>query len=112
MELKLNIYKNGEVEKTYQSDTYDILFGTVDDMLDLIDIDKLDKKDNEIEIARIIVQVVPKLKGLLKEVFPGITEEEIKRTKIKELVPVFMNIVKFSISGINSTNEGKQTRHK
>ena len=107
MELKLNVSKNGEVEKTYQTDTCDILFGTVDDMLDLIDIDKLDKKDNEMEIAKIVVQVIPKLKGLLKEVFPGITEEEIKRTKIKELIPLFINICKFSVNGIMSTNEGK-----
>ncbi len=44
MELRLNVYKRGEVEKTYQTDTCDILFGTVDDILELIDIDKLDKK--------------------------------------------------------------------
>lgn len=107
MELKLNVYKNGEVEKTYQTDTCDILFGTVDDILELIDIDKLDKKDNEIEIAKIVVKAIPKLKDLLKDVFIGITEEEIKRTKLRELVPLFINIFKFSVNGIMSTNEGK-----
>lgn len=107
MELRLNVYKRGEVEKTYQTDTCDILFGTVDDILELIDIDKLDKKDNEMEIAKIIVKAIPKLKDLLKDVFPGITEEEIKRTKLRELVPLFINICKFSVNGIISTNEGK-----
>ena len=107
MELKLNVYKHGEVEKTYQTDTCDILFGTVDDILELIDIDKLDKKDNEIEIAKIVVKAIPKLKDLLKDVFIGITEEEIKRTKLRELVPLFINIFKFSVNGIMCTNEGK-----
>ena len=32
MNLKLNIYKKREIIKTYESDTYDLLFGTVEDL--------------------------------------------------------------------------------
>lgn len=108
MDLKLNIYnKKGEVEKTYKTETCDIMWGTVEDILEIIDIDKLDKDNNEIEIAKIVVKAVPKLKALLKDIFLGLDDQEIKRTKLRELVPLFVNICKFAVSGINSTNEGK-----
>lgn len=107
MELILNIYQGRDVEKTYRTDTCDIMFGTVEDILEVVDLDKLDKGNNEIEIAKTVVKSIPKLKDLLKDIFPELTDQEIKRTKIKELVPLFIEICKFSITGIMSTNEGK-----
>ena len=33
MELKLNIYNKKNIEKTYSTDTYDLMFGTVEDFI-------------------------------------------------------------------------------
>lgn len=111
MELKLNVYKKREIEKTYVCDTYDLMFGTVEDFLELIDVDNL-KTGSDEELILLIGKAVPKgmetIKTLLKDVFEGITDEELKNTKVKDITKVLLIIVKSSIAelgkGINEKN--------
>ena len=42
MDLKLNIYENGTVKKTYTQNQYDITFGTIENFIALIDLDKFE----------------------------------------------------------------------
>lgn len=100
MSLILNIYdpKTKEIAKTYTAETVDIMFGTVEDIIEVIDMDKLN--DNMVW-AKVIGVAIKQLRPLLKEVFDGLTDEELKCTKIKELVPLFKDIFKFIMSEIN-----------
>lgn len=99
MELVLNIYnpQTRMIDKQYTAETVDIMFGTVEDVIDIIDIEKL---DNDMEWAKVIAVAMKKLKPLLKEVFIGVTDEELKNTKIKELVPLFVKILKSMLGEI------------
>lgn len=99
MELVLNIYdtQTKMIAKQYTAETIDILFGTIEDVIDIIDIEKL---DNDMEWAKIITVSIKKIKPLLKEVFVGVTDEELKNTKIKELVPLFIKIFKYMLAEI------------
>lgn len=109
MQLILNIYKNGEVEKTYTANEYDILFGTVEDLVNIIDMDALTdagNKDSAAAMVRMVTGGMEQVKGLLKDIFSGVTEEELKRTKIKEVIPLMMSLVKYSIKEISLTNTG------
>ncbi|MBQ8824113.1 MAG: hypothetical protein IJZ64_02670 [Ruminococcus sp.] len=100
MELKLNIYKNNkEIEKTYTANEFDLMWGTVEDFLNIIDIDKVDDKT---AIQKIILSILPQIKPLLKQIFPGLTDSEIRCTKAKELIPIFVSVFKYSFSEINS----------
>ena len=45
MDLKLNIYEKRKIVKTYTAETYDLMFGTVEDLLDVIDIDNIQAGD-------------------------------------------------------------------
>lgn len=95
MELKLNIYKNSkEVEKTYIAETVDIMFGTIEDILGLIDGKSLDNTDDMLQLA---TGAIKELKPFLKEVFEGLTDEELRRTKLKELIPLFVDLFKYAI---------------
>ena len=48
MELKLNIYKTQtEIEKTYTAQDYEVLYGTVEDLLDCLDLEALTNTDNK-----------------------------------------------------------------
>ena len=81
MELTLNIYdKNNEVKKTYKASEFDLMWGTIEDLVNCIDIDKI---DDNVAIGKMILHVLPQLKPLLKQIFPGLTDSEIRCTKVK-----------------------------
>lgn len=98
-DLKLNIYNGKTVEKTYIAEEIDIMFGTVEDLLDVIDFDNL---NDEKEVVKVVIKTLNNLKPFLKQIFDGLTDEEIKRTKVKELIPLFVKIVKYSIDELKS----------
>jgi len=104
MELKLNIYNKKKIEKTYTTDTYDLMFGTVEDFLNLVNVDQI-KTGNDTELAMIVVKALPSgmetIKTLLKDVFEGLTDTELKNTKVKDITKVLINIIKSSILEIN-----------
>ena len=116
MELKLNIYKNSkEVEKTYTSNDCDIMFGTCENIIGLMDFDFLldDNSDNEKLISTVTKMVrgsLNEVKNLLKEIFPGVTDDELKHTKVRELVSLVVDIVKFTFTGIADVGKKKLTK--
>lgn len=104
MELKLNIYNKRQVEKTYTAETYDLMFGTVEDLVDIINLDKL-QTGSDVEIIKLVGDVVVHgldiIKPLLKDIFEGLTDDELKHTKVKEIATVLVDVVKFSIGEIS-----------
>lgn len=107
MNLSLNIYKGREVEKTYTTDTYNLEFGTLEDLISAVDVDKLDALSgggSEFEMGKMILSLLPQVKPILKSIFYGITDEEIRRTHVNELIPVFLQAFKFAFSEINGLN--------
>lgn len=104
MELRLNIYRNnGEIEKTYVASEFDLMWGTIEDLTNAIDFDKL---DDNVAIGRMILGVLPQIKPLLKQIFPGVTDSEIRMTKTKELIPIFINAFTYAFSEISSLGAG------
>lgn len=107
MQLLLNIYTedNRVVDKQYKAEEVNILFGTIEDLIDLIDEDNL--QDN-MELAKVIVKSMKKLKPILKQVFVGVTDEELRLTRTNELVPLFIQIVKYMFTQVNSLGDGSK----
>lgn len=100
--MKLNIWKNQkEIEKTYEVREYDIMFGTVDDLLDILD---EAKTGTEEEITDIVVKNRQVFYDLLMDIFPELTKEELRRTKIKEIVPLFFALFEYAKSSFSSKN--------
>lgn len=103
MELKLNIYKieNGvkTIAKTYTANDYEIMFGTVEDIINALELDKItgNKLSND-DLASIVFKTlgrgVPQISLFLQDVFPGITKEELKNTKVSEVKNVILGVVK------------------
>lgn len=89
--MKLNIYKTQkEIEKTYEVDSYDLMYGTVEDILGIFD--ELDDYSDNMEVFKVIQRNRTKLNDLLMDVFPDMKEEELRKIKLKELVPLFMDL--------------------
>ena len=104
--LKLNIYdltNKKEIAKTYTAESYELMLGTVEDIMDVIDIDKA---SNNIEIAKMIVKCYKQLKPFLKDIFTGLTDDELKGVKVSELVPLFKDIVQTIIEDISLAKSG------
>lgn len=110
MDLKLNIYEKKKIVKTYTAETYDLMFGTVEDLIDLIDLDQL-KNGTDAEIIKLVGKVIINgmgiIKPLLKDIFEGLTDEELKKTKVSEISTALVEIVKFSILQITKGTNGK-----
>lgn len=104
MEFKLNIYSkekesNGKrkIQKEYKIDSYDLLYGTVEDILNLFDVTDL---NNEDELFKLIKNAKNQVNDLLKDIFVGLTDEELKMTKFDEAAIVIVSVLKESIKDI------------
>lgn len=99
--MKLAIYEKKQPVKTYTAETYDLLFGTVEDIADAMNIDNL-KTGADVEIIQMAVSLIRNnmdlVKDLLKDIFDGLTDEEIRKAKVREIAGVLLEVVKFTIA--------------
>lgn len=108
--MELNIYEKKQVVKTYKTDVYDLMFGIVEDVADAIKLDEL-KTGSDVEIMKMIGKLVltsmDTIKGLLKDIFDGLTDEELKNVKVSEIATVLVDVVKFTVTQLNLGAKGK-----
>ena len=107
MELKLNIYESGKVAKTYKAKDFTLTTGICEDVIQEVDIDKMtsggmDEQKLGIEIIKIVAKSFSKFKPFLQDVFDGLTDEEYRKTSIKEVANVIFTIVKYTINELYS----------
>lgn len=97
MNLTLNVYSDDgkTVLKTHKSTTYDLMFGTVMRLMDLL---KIEDMDDQMEMLKTIYNAWDEIKIVLSEVFPDASDEDWKNVKVKELLPIILEIAKYSIS--------------
>lgn len=104
--LTLNIYSaedKNKVEKKYTAESYDLMLGTVEDLMQIIDVDKM--TDN-VEITKMVVSAFGKLKPFIKDIFAGVTDDELKRVKVKELIPTFIQVFKSIVDDLDLIKTG------
>ena len=97
MKLALNIYdaSGKEIVKTVKSNTFDLMFGTIVKLMDLL---KIENVKNNLEILKMIYGAWEEIKEVLSTVFPDVTDDDWKHVKVKELVPIIIEIGKFAIT--------------
>lgn len=110
MELKLNIYDKKKIAKTYTAETYELMFGTVEDLINIINLDNL-QNGSDVEIIKMVGDVVINgmeiIKPLLKDIFDGLTDEELRCVKVSEIASVLVEVVKFAIAQMSKGVVGK-----
>lgn len=112
--MKLNIYDHKEVIKTYEADEYELMFGTVEDMIDAAKLDKIESgTDAEIVMAatNLVTTSMDTVKDLLKDVFDGLTDDEIRHTRVSEIVNVIVDVIRYAISQISLFGGGKRGKN-
>lgn len=103
--MKLNIYKNQkEIAKTFEVDNYDLMYGTVQDILTIMD--DLDDFNDNTKLIELIQKNRTKLDDLLIDIFSpvGMKPEDLRMIKIKELIPVFVDLFNYVKESFTSKN--------
>lgn len=104
MELKLNIYDGGKVVKTYTANEVNISFGVIEDVFELIDVDKLTAATDDVALMKEVIKVIAgafsHVKTILREMFPDITEDELKRARMKDIAMILIDTFKFAFAEI------------
>ena len=104
--IELNIYSKEDkkkVEKTYKTNGYDLMLGTVEDFMQIIDVDKMDDKT---AVAKMIIKGYSQIKPLIMDVFPELSEEEFKMVKVTDLVGTIMQIGTSVVESLNLIKSG------
>ena len=102
--MKLNIYgkKDGRkaVIKTYTAETYELLWGTCEDVAKALDVDQMTTGSNEelIKMAvNLLIHSMDTVKWLFLDIFDGITEEELRHASVKEMAQVLVDVVRYTL---------------
>lgn len=104
MQLKIYDETHKKVKRTVQSEEYDLFFGTVEAVTELIDVDKM---SNNFDVIKTVIKSKNEIVRLLKDVFPNVTDEEWKLVKVKDMAFVLIEIVKTTVSGVNMLSSKK-----
>lgn len=95
MQLTLKIYDKKTVVKTYTAETLDFSFGVVEDILDALDFEHMNSGNN-LELTAVIVKCSKQLKPFLMDIFDGVTADEIRNTRIQNLIEIFRGLYQYA----------------
>lgn len=94
MELKLHVYEGKEISKTYTTDTIDFSFGVVEDVLDILDFEKINDKT---QLVAMVLKTSKQLKPFLKDMFDGVTDDELRTVKVSNIVEIFKGLYHYAV---------------
>ena len=107
MAISLNIYDpkdRKKVIKVHEVEGYDLMLGTVEDFMNVIDLDKI---DDDKEVVKMAFNGYKQLKPLLMDIFPDITAEEFKNVKVADLIMLIPQIGHSIIESLNLVKNSK-----
>lgn len=105
--ITLNIYEKGnkkEPVKVLEADGYDLMLGTIEDFMEIIDLDKI---DDNVELAKMVVKGYEQLKPLLKDIFEDMSDEDFRGVKVPDLVLTIVEVGKAIGESLNILKTGK-----
>lgn len=88
--------------KTYTTESIDISFGTMEDIINVLDFDNL-SDTNQIGVA--VLKASKQIKPFLKELFPEVTDEELRTVKTSNIIGIFKRIYKYATEELGNLNE-------
>lgn len=97
-ELTLVLKDNkGNIVKTVKATTLEIRFGTIDKLMELLDIDE---NTTSFELLKKVSTAWKELVEILNGVFPDMGKEDWNLVKINDLIPLLLQIIKYTFSEI------------
>ena len=117
--MKVTIYDHKKPVKTYEADVSDLPFGVMEDLSQALYFEKLLVGSDQDRAAAVMDMLRNSTKAayeILHEIFPEITDDEIRHANISDIAEVLMDAMAFSanelLAGIkrskNSSREGRR----
>lgn len=96
--MALNIYDRKTIVKTYEADTYDMMFGTLEDLLKLAE----NASDEQAVLKQMGI-----FRPFMKEIFPDVTDEELRQVRVKDVFNIMQEALAFAMTEISSSGDTK-----
>ena len=96
MERKLHIYEGHKIVKTYTTESVDLSFGVIEDVIDALDFESMKTGDNK-EMAKMLIKCKDQIKPFLMDIFDGLTAEEVRHTRTQNLIEVFRGLYNYAV---------------
>lgn len=93
--LELKIYKphSNEVEKVYKAEEAYVMYGTLQDIAEIVDDNEVTDNSNSVAaIGKVVLGAIPIINNLLPEIFEGLTKEELRRVRTTDLIDLIIDI--------------------
>jgi hypothetical protein len=88
--IKIHSAENkSEIAKTLTVDGYELMLGTIEDFMSIIDLDKINDKG---EVGKMVVKGFGQIKPLLKDIFPELTDDDFRNVSFSDMVKVIMDV--------------------
>lgn len=110
--ISLNIYDphdKRKIAKKLEVDGYDLMLGTIEDFVSIIDLNKI---DDSIEIAKMAAKSYKQLKPLVMDIFPEVTDEDYRNIKAAELGTLIMAIGASILEDFNEFKNSKNLKRE
>ena len=72
-----------------------MMYGTLEDIAAVVNCD-IAKKNIAIAIGKTVVQVMPVINDLLLTMFDGLTREELRRTRLEEVISLIIDVTLYT----------------
>lgn len=89
--LTLKIYEGKNVIKEYKAETIDFSYGVIVDVLKALDFEHMTTGSN-LELSSMIAKCTDIIPNFLMDLFDGVTAEEVRHTRISNLIEIFRNL--------------------
>lgn len=96
--LKLNVYdKEGKITKTCESAVVDLEFGTIRSIMEVLKIEEINTTTG---MLKLLYDAWNEVIDVLNKAFPDMEYEDWQHVKLKELMPMLVDILKYSFGEI------------
>lgn len=97
-ELTINVYDDeNNVVKTAKAEAVKIKFGAIRSLMKLLKIDDINDTG---ELMKTVYDAWEELTVILSKIFPDMSEEDWDNVELAELIPVVLEVLRFSFSNI------------
>jgi hypothetical protein len=89
-------------DKTFTTETIDISFGVIEDIIDVLDFDNI-TDTKQVGIA--VLKCSKQLKPFLMELFDGVTPEQLRTVKTSNIIEIFKRIYRYITAELGVVGE-------